>query len=343
MHVPLPAEAGAVAGLGSVLPIASLFGGPTMIVWSVPDVPAMDVLEVVIVRMQLPGVLVEVRVNATVPAAAVPLPLPAEKLVPVPVGTAVMLQTFAELESRDAVRTVEVSLMTAFPLASWITTVYVEVDTVSAAIGLRLKDPAVFVAAPGAVVATIALQPVRLPEVPETETWALPVAVVVVAVTDAVPLDGVTGFVQPAVMRVGVTFVKLSVGVLALVTVLPFASFNVAMKTMVLLPFATVVVGVAEHAICDAGPKTVTGATAVRPSELEATTLHGCVAEFVAVAAKRPALVIAPQPPVTDQLMVAPAEAPLAVNCCVPPTGSEADDGVSVRPPPAPGVLFWVK
>ena len=103
------------------------------------------------------------------------------------------------------------------------------------------------------------------------------------------------------------------------------------------------VLGVTEQASCVAGPKTDTGAEPVRPSELVATTLHGWVAEFVAVAANRPEDVIAPQPPLTDQLMVAPEAAPLAVNCCVPPTGSEADGGVIVRPPVVdPGaVLIW--
>ena len=171
----------------------------------------------------------------------------------------------------------------------------------------------------------------------------LPAVRVVVPVTDATPDDGVSVCGLARVRVEGVSLLIVIVGELALLTVLPFASFNVNVKTIEALLFATADVGLAEQAICEAGPKTVTGAEPVRPSELVAMTVQGCVAEFVAVAAKRPAEVIAPQPPLTDQLMVAPADAPLAVNCCVPPTGSEAEAGEIVSPPPvAPGVvLIW--
>src|SRR6266850_3531951 len=343
VHVPFGVATVAEPLLGRKSRNTSLFAAPTICVVSVPEVPATDVLDVVIARMQLPGVLVEVTVKETVPLPAVAEPLPAENVAPLPPGpvvTAVMLQLFAELESRLAVRTVELSLNTVLPFASWMTTLNVEVEVVSAAIGLRLQAPEVLADAPGAVVATIELQPVSEP--PETETCALPVLVVVVAVTEATPFDGVTGFVQPWTMSVGVTSVKVRFGELALLTVLPFASLSVAVNTIVLLPFATVVVGLALQEICEAGPKTVIGAEAERPSELAALTEHGCVAEFVAVAAKRPALVTAPQPPVTDHVMVAPADAPLAVNCWVPPTGSEAEVGERVKPPVPEGVvLIW--
>src|SRR5581483_288211 len=303
----------------------------------------MDVSFVVIAMMQLPGVLVDVSVNETTPPAAVAEPLPAETLKPVPVEPALRVQTLAELESRVAVMTVELSLITVLPLASWMETVSADVDAVSAAIGLRLRLAPVLVAVPGAEVGTIALQPVT--PVPETDTCALPVFVVVVAVTEATPADGeiVCGDPPFSVMRVGVLFVNVRAGELAFVTVLPFASLSVAVNTIVLLPFAMVEVGLAEQLTCVAGPKTLTGAEPVRPSELVAMTVQGCVAEFVAVAAKRPAEVIAPQPPVTDQLMVAPVPAPLAVNCWVPPTASEAEAGERVRPPVVePGVvLTW--
>ena len=83
---------------------------------------------------------------------------------------------------------------------------------------------------------------------------------------------------------VGVLFVKLRTVVWSFDTVLAFWSFSVPVTTFVVALSAGNVVLLVVQAICVAGPKTVTGATAVRPSELEATTLHGCVAEFVAVA-----------------------------------------------------------
>ena len=165
----------------------------------------------------------------------------------------------------------------------------------------------------------------------------------VVYVTEATPLDDCLTVTPVGVSSEGVLLLKLMLVELALVTVLPLASFSVPVMVVVSAPFPVTVAGFAEHVICVAGPKTETDAEPVRPSELVATTLQGCVAEFVAVAANRPDEVIAPQPPVTDQLMVAPADAPLAVNCCVPPTGNDADDGEIVRPPVAePGVvLIW--
>ena len=126
-----------------------------------------------------------------------------------------------------------------------------------------------------------------------------------------------------------------------LVTVLPFASLSVAVTVVVSAPLPVTVVGLAEQEICVAGPKTLIGAVAVEPPAV-ATTLHGWVAELVAVAAKRPEFVTAPHPPVTDQLTVEPVGAPVTVNCWVPPTGSDALDGERVIPPVAPGVvLIW--
>jgi hypothetical protein len=253
------------------------------------------------------------------------------------------LQTFADAASRVTVICVDWSLMTRLPLASCTSTVRVEVETASAAIGFGENDEAVFVAAPMAPDAMITLQPVAEPDVGAAEIWMLPDVVVDVTVRVATPEDGVAGFVPDRVPVVGVLLLNWIVGVLAFETVLPFASFSVAETIAVLVPFAVSEVGFEEHDSDETGPKTVIGATAVRPSELEATTLHGWVAEFVEVAAKRPALVTAPQPPVTDQLIVAPVPAPLAVNCWVPPTGIEAEAGEMVRPPPAEGVLFCWK
>src|SRR5205807_98150 len=157
----------------------------------------------------------------------------------------------------------------------------------------------------------------------------------------AVDCVEVTVVPPDCVAVVGVSRLNVNVGELALLTVLPLASLSVPLTMTVFVPFAMVDVGLAEHAIELAGPKTVTGAVPVRPPAV-ATTLHGWVAEFVAVAAKRPAEVIAPQPPVTDQLTVVPDGAPLAVNCWVPPTGIAAEDGEIVRPPVAEGVvLIW--
>ena len=85
----------------------------------------------------------------------------------------------------------------------------------------------------------------------------------------------------------------------------------------------------------------MTGALPV-DAPTDATTLHGWLAEFIAVAAKRPVAVTAPQPPLTDQLTVAPVGWPLTVNCWVDPTWTDADDGDSVSPITGVGVvLIW--
>src|SRR5262245_40945309 len=99
----------------------------------------MEVLLVVTARMQAPGVLVAVIVNDTTPFTAVAEPLPAENVPPVPVPTAVMLQTLAELASRVTVSTVTLSLITVLPFASWMLIVRPAVEFASAPIGLRLR------------------------------------------------------------------------------------------------------------------------------------------------------------------------------------------------------------
>src|SRR5205085_11906344 len=161
---------------------------------------------------------------------------PSEKDDAEPSGTAVNLQMLAPDASRVAVMMSVLSLMTVLPFASVTEMVRTEVDTPSAAIGLRLRAAVVLGAEPGAVVGTMTLQPVR--PVPETETCALPAVVVVVKVIDATPDDGVTTCVPVGVWRVGVSFAKVRFGELALLTVLPFASLSVAVYTIVLLPFA---------------------------------------------------------------------------------------------------------
>jgi len=220
------------AGAGPVLVVTTiLFDAPTSCVVTDADVPATEVLFVVNASRQEPGVLVEVMRKVTTPDAAVPVALPEVGLDPPPPTTplaAVMLQMFAEDVSRVAVITVELSAMFRLPFVSLMLTVAVEVDTLSAAIGLGLNDAEVLADAPGALVVAMALQPVALPDVGATETCALPAVVVVVYVAVATPLDGVTVCVPVGVMVVGVTFVKLSVGVLAFETVLPFESLSVA-------------------------------------------------------------------------------------------------------------------
>jgi hypothetical protein len=296
------------------------------------------VLLVVVASRQLPGVEVAVKVKRTRPLTAVALPLPAENVTPEPAVLPVIAQTFALPASRVTVMTVELSPMLRLPAASLMLTVRTEVETVSAAIGFGENEDAVADELPGAELATMTLQPVRVPD--DADTWMFPAFVVVVAVVVATPLDAEVTPDGEIVAVVGVLLTKVTAA-FELVTVLPFASLSVAVTMTVLLPFAIVDVGLAAQLRLLAGPKTVTGAEPVSPPAW-AMTLHGWVAEFVAVAAKRPAEVMAPQPPVTDHWTVEPDGAPVAVNCWVPPTGIEAEAGEIVRPPVAEGVvLIW--
>jgi hypothetical protein len=114
--------------------------------------------------------------------------------------------------------------------------------------------------------------------------------------------------------RVVVLFVNLIVVELSFATTLPFASTIDAVIVDEFWPVA-IDVGLAEQLIDAAAPNTVIPAEAELPPAL-ATTLHGCVGEFVAVAANKPLLVTAPQPPVTVHVVVEPAGAPVTVNCC---------------------------
>jgi hypothetical protein len=60
-------------------------------------------------------------------------------------------------------------------------------------------------------------------------------------------------------------------------------------------------------------------------------TLHGWLAEFIAVAAKRPVAVTAPHPPRTVHVGIAPVGRFVTVNCCVDPTPIEALVGERTR------------
>jgi hypothetical protein len=328
-----PAECGE-----SLLETASLFGAPTICVVNVAELPAIELLLVVVCSRHAPGVDVDVKVKRTRPLTAVAVPLPAENVAPLPAVLAVMVQMFAAVESRVTVMTVELSAMLRLPAESLMLTVRTEVETKSAAIGFGEKADVVTTDVPGALLATMTLQPVRVPD--DAETWMLPAVVVVVAVVVATPFVAEVAPDGEIVAVAGVSRAKVTTP-FELLTVLPLASLNVAVMMTVFAPFAIVEVGLAAQVRLLAGPKTETGAVPVSPPAV-ATTLHGWVAEFVAVAAKRPAEVIAPQPPVTDQLTVEPDGEPLAVNCWVPPTGIEAEAGEIVRPPVAEGVvLTW--
>src|SRR5260221_1772946 len=87
-------------------------------------------------------------------------------------------------------------------------------------------------------------------------------------------------------------------GVAAFTTALPLASLIVACAMVVVKSWAGRYVLSAEQPSVAAGPKTLTLACTLAPADV-AVTEQGCVGEFVAVAAKRPFVVIAPQPPFT--------------------------------------------
>src|SRR6267142_4056044 len=129
------------AGAGDVLVVTmSLFDAPTTCVGTDADVPAIVEGFAVNASRHDPGWVVEVIVNDRLPATAVACALPEVALAPLPPAlVAVMLQTFAEVESRVAVTTVEPSLMLVLPAESWTFTVTVDFEMPSAAIGVGLK------------------------------------------------------------------------------------------------------------------------------------------------------------------------------------------------------------
>jgi hypothetical protein len=261
----VPAECGE-----SLLETESLLAAPTSWVVRVAVLPATEVLLVVVCSRQLPGVDVAWKVKRTRPLTAVALPLPAEVVAPEPTVLPVIVQLLALDASRVTVMTVELSAMLRLPAESLMLTVRVEVETLSAAIGFGENVDVVADEVPGAELATMTLQPVRVPD--DAEIWMLPEVVVVVTVTVETPLEAFT-VALPPVAVVGVLLTNVTAE-LELLTVLPFASLNVALTTTVLLPFAMVEVGFAAQLRLAAGPKTVTAALPVSPPAC-AMTLHG--------------------------------------------------------------------
>jgi hypothetical protein len=83
------------------------------------------------------------------------------------------------------------------------------------------------------------------------------------------------------------------------------------------------------------GPNTLMGAEAL-DAPAAATTVHGCDGAFIAVAAKSPDVVTAPQPPITLQMLGLEA-----TNWNVEFTGTEADEGVIVSVEAAGAVFAW--
>src|SRR5512140_874734 len=119
---------------------------------------------------------------------------------------------------------------------------------------------------------------------------------VLVTVTVTTPASGVTVPVGLMSASVGVTLKTLIAGVLAFVTVFPFGSLSatvtVEMPADVVPPLAMIEVGLAVQPSCVAWPNTVRGALPDEPG-MVAITVQGCVAEFIAVAAKSPVAVTA--------------------------------------------------
>src|SRR6266850_1784624 len=160
-----------------------------------------------------------------------------------------MLQMFVLPASRVTVRTVPLSETTRLPLASVMSICRLVDDCGSAAMGLVRKTAAVLVAAPAPALVTITLQPVR--PAADADSWISPGVFVLVIVTVATPADGVIAPVGFIVASVGVTLNALIVGVLAFVTVLPFASFRailaIEIPEALMPPFAMIGEGLAVH------------------------------------------------------------------------------------------------
>jgi hypothetical protein len=160
--------------------------------------------------------------------------------------------------------------------------------------------------------------------------------VVVVIVTETVPADGVRIPDGVRDTSAGVTFTTVMLGLVAVVTVVPFASTNAIVTVVVDVPSAITLVGDAEQDRLIGLPKTEIGALALRLPAV-ATTEQGWLDELVAKAMNVPTELITPQPPVTDQ--VASVE---PLNCCVQPTGTEAAIGEIARVRGC-GTTFWWK
>lgn len=144
--------------------------------------------------------------------------------------------------------------------------------------------------------------------------------------SDAEPPVACTEVVAEGVSFDAALLAKLNLVVPSFATMLPLRSRSVPVTMLVSVPLPVTVVGAAVHVMFVAGPKTVMGAEAVSDPAV-ATTLQGCVDEFVAVAVKRPDEVTAPHPPLTVQVTLVPDGPPEVLNCWLPPTGSDAEVG----------------
>ncbi len=175
-------------------------------------------------------------------------------------------------------------------------------------------------------------------------TVALPETAPEVAVTAALYVPGVIDAVKvpPCVMVPAAAFAAQVIGAL---TRFPFASRPWAVK-VVLPPGASVAVaGLTE--IVASGPGVTVTLTVACAVPDEARTVEAKV-PLTVPAVKSPPAVMVPPPFTTDQVMGAPgiawplALSAVAVNCCVPPTASEAPCGVMVidaTVPPVPPVM----
>jgi hypothetical protein len=108
-----------------------------------------------------------------------------------------------------------------------------------------------------------------------------------------------------------------------------------AVTTTVDVPSATTVGALTVQLRLAGGPNTLTGAEAL-DAPATATTLQGCDGALIAVAAKSPVVVTAPQPPMTLQVLALDA-----MNWNVEPTGTEADAGVMASVDAAGAVFVW--
>ena len=139
-------------GFGEVLlETPSLLGAPVSCVVSVAAVPAIDELFVVTIIWHAPGVVVDCTVKSTRPWTAFAVHDP-------------RLLTVQRLELallRVAVRTVRLSEVARFPPESRRSTLRIEKDVPSAAMGLVRNVAAVCVENPGRALVTIWLQPTR--------------------------------------------------------------------------------------------------------------------------------------------------------------------------------------
>ncbi len=277
---------------GESLPTtASLFATPTICVVSEAWIPAIVELSALTANWHTPGVLVTLTAKSTRPWLAT---IPTDPTPPIE-------QMPALDDARVTEIVVRLSLIARKPLASFRSTRKVESVAGSAATGFTRNAADSWVAAPGTMAATTSLQPVSPKLV--AVTCIPPERRPAISFTLAAPALGVCGPDGNTESSAGVTFVKVIAGVVAFATRLPLLSLKVAVTVVVDVPSAGRVVAPAEQTRLTGTPNTVIAAEAIIPADV-ATTLHGWLCELVAVAAKRPVGVIAPQPPVTVQALV---------------------------------------